>query len=215
MNMKKMRLITIATLLAVMVALTGLAAAEATIITVIDPADEATEITCEGTCEGGVTIAAGAGIFLTPNGNTHTVLVTAPGGEYSFKIKGLLYNGLGPAYNVGTKFDVAITGNPAILPAIGDLLVISVPGPIPFPSPQTFVTTYTPDVTQIGDDAYIEYSSTYMIGTSTYTMKNRVHLVVIDDTPDANTPEFPTVALPVAAVIGLVFFFQHRKRKEG
>ena len=27
-------------------------------------------------------------------------------------------------------------------------------------------------------------------------------------------PEFPTVALPIAAVIGLVFFFQHKKRKE-
>lgn len=28
-----------------------------------------------------------------------------------------------------------------------------------------------------------------------------------------NIPEFPTVALPVAAVIGLVFFFQQRKEK--
>lgn len=27
-------------------------------------------------------------------------------------------------------------------------------------------------------------------------------------------PEFPTVALPIAAVIGLIFFFQHKKRKE-
>ncbi|MCX9011794.1 MAG: PEF-CTERM sorting domain-containing protein [Candidatus Methanoperedens sp.] len=30
----------------------------------------------------------------------------------------------------------------------------------------------------------------------------------------SSIPEFPTVALPVAAAIGLVFFFQHRKRKE-
>ncbi len=27
-------------------------------------------------------------------------------------------------------------------------------------------------------------------------------------------PEFPTVALPIAAVIGLVFIFQHKKKKE-
>ncbi len=27
-------------------------------------------------------------------------------------------------------------------------------------------------------------------------------------------PEFPTVALPIAAIIGLLFFFQHRKNKE-
>ncbi len=30
----------------------------------------------------------------------------------------------------------------------------------------------------------------------------------------ANIPEFPTVALPVAAVLGLVFFFHSRKKKE-
>jgi hypothetical protein len=30
----------------------------------------------------------------------------------------------------------------------------------------------------------------------------------------ASVPEFPTVALPVAAVIGLVFFFQQRKNKK-
>ncbi len=29
-----------------------------------------------------------------------------------------------------------------------------------------------------------------------------------------NIPEFPTIALPIAAVIGLVFFFQHKKKKE-
>jgi hypothetical protein len=27
-------------------------------------------------------------------------------------------------------------------------------------------------------------------------------------------PEFPTIALPIAAVIGMVFFFQHKKKKE-
>jgi hypothetical protein len=30
----------------------------------------------------------------------------------------------------------------------------------------------------------------------------------------SNIPEFPAVAVPVAGVIGLVFFFQHRKRKQ-
>ncbi len=29
-----------------------------------------------------------------------------------------------------------------------------------------------------------------------------------------SVPEFPTLAIPVAAVIGLVFLFQHKKRKE-
>jgi hypothetical protein len=33
-------------------------------------------------------------------------------------------------------------------------------------------------------------------------------------TPPPGIPEFPTIALPIAAVIGLVFFFQNRKKKE-
>lgn len=32
--------------------------------------------------------------------------------------------------------------------------------------------------------------------------------------PPTNVPEFPTLALPIAAVIGLVFFFQSKKKKE-
>jgi hypothetical protein len=35
-----------------------------------------------------------------------------------------------------------------------------------------------------------------------------------DFVPNGQIPEFPTIALPIAAVIGLVFFFQHKKRKE-
>jgi hypothetical protein len=33
-------------------------------------------------------------------------------------------------------------------------------------------------------------------------------------TPPPGIPEFPTVALPIAAVLGLVFFFQQKKKKE-
>ncbi|MCX9085127.1 MAG: PEF-CTERM sorting domain-containing protein [Candidatus Methanoperedens sp.] len=36
----------------------------------------------------------------------------------------------------------------------------------------------------------------------------------VDVPVDITIPEFPTVALPIAAVIGLVFFFQNRKKKE-
>ena len=38
-------------------------------------------------------------------------------------------------------------------------------------------------------------------------------LKVTVDVP-VDIPEFSTIALPIAAVIGLVFFFQHKKRKE-
>jgi hypothetical protein len=44
----------------------------------------------------------------------------------------------------------------------------------------------------------------------------KVNLVISHGCSGTTTqiPEFPTVALPIAGVIGLVFFFQHRKRKE-
>ncbi len=35
-----------------------------------------------------------------------------------------------------------------------------------------------------------------------------------DHKPPASIPEFPTVALPIASAIGLMFFFQYRKKKE-
>lgn len=53
-------------------------------------------------------------------------------------------------------------------------------------------------------------------------ISNRVHsgaFTYDDDTQisgcqTTNIPEFPTVALPIAAVIGIVLIFQHRKKKE-
>ena len=33
-------------------------------------------------------------------------------------------------------------------------------------------------------------------------------------TGDTEIPEFPTIILPIAAIIGLVFFYQHKKKKE-
>jgi len=41
--------------------------------------------------------------------------------------------------------------------------------------------------------------------------KGQLNLVI---SHGCSIPEFPTVALPIAAVIGLVFFFQNKKRKE-
>ena len=43
---------------------------------------------------------------------------------------------------------------------------------------------------------------------------DRQQLVISHGCSGTYIPEFPTVALPIAAVLGLVFFFQHRKKKE-
>ena len=43
--------------------------------------------------------------------------------------------------------------------------------------------------------------------------RNPVLTVSHGCTGDNEIPEFPTIALPIAALIGLVFFFQYKKRK--
>ncbi len=46
------------------------------------------------------------------------------------------------------------------------------------------------------------------------TVSTQVVSLRVDVPVDIPIPEFSTVAIPVAAVLGLVFFFQHRKKKE-
>jgi hypothetical protein len=213
--MKKKRLITVITLLVAMVALTGLATAEeTTITTVLDPAG--TEFfAADGSQIMSTTAVGPAGMTVNVNGNTHTVVVTAPGGVTSFKIKGIsnTINGVfsNTLYNVGNYLSVTINGVP-VIPDGTNTITADV---VPSLSPQTFIITYTNDKgANIGDSFYIGYFATYMGGSppSETTMSNKLTLTV--QSSWASIPEFPTVALPVAAAIGLVFFFQHRKKKE-
>jgi hypothetical protein len=67
-----------------------------------------------------------------------------------------------------------------------------------------FTTSYTPDLANL--DAEVQFT-----GTDSQDTKLKISHGC---TGGQNIPEFPTVALPIAAVIGLVFFFQHKKKKE-
>ena len=44
--------------------------------------------------------------------------------------------------------------------------------------------------------------------------KNRYLLVASAEEPVTTVPEFTTIAIPVAAILGLFFFFNHRKRRK-
>ena len=43
---------------------------------------------------------------------------------------------------------------------------------------------------------------------------NKVKTVWSHDAAFYNVPEFATIAIPVAMILGLLFFFNHRKRRE-
>lgn len=89
-------------------------------------------------------------------------------------------------------------------------------------------------VRQNGNDDNIQLGTDTDIGTATYTgsLPNQQYILLhIYDTLECGRtnegetcwrrpgqtpriPEFSTIAIPIAAVLGLVFFFQHRKKKE-
>jgi hypothetical protein len=82
---------------------------------------------------------------------------------------------------------------------------------------QTIPVTYTNDKGAQNGDYQVLYTAVWCTDPLTPSTCTRMSFNGGEITAGAHVtaiPEFPTVALPVAAVIGLVFFFQHRKRKE-
>lgn len=71
----------------------------------------------------------------------------------------------------------------------------------------TPIKILTIDQNLVGKKLRLDVSESGIIGGCNFEFSAK-------DSFGAAIPEFPTVALPVAAVIGLVFFFQHRKKKE-
>jgi hypothetical protein len=71
------------------------------------------------------------------------------------------------------------------------------------------VGTYTPSILEQGDWIVVLVKAGESGNPPEYMTSYRLSTTV----PVA-VPEFSTIALPIAGVIGLVFFFQHKKRKE-
>ena len=89
--------------------------------------------------------------------------------------------------------------------------------------------TYTFQVTGTGDGTYTmttlsiddsgegspptTITGTAMIGkTDTHLITYSLPIPIVNPPPEA-VPEFPTIALPVLAIIGLMFLFQRKKGK--
>ncbi len=68
-----------------------------------------------------------------------------------------------------------------------------------------FLTPYISGTTLLGANAVVNFGGA--LG------KNPI-LTISHGCPGSQIPEFPTVALPIAAVIGMLFFFQNRKKKQ-
>jgi len=127
-----------------------------------------------------------------------------------------------PNSHVALPHDISITGATVTCNTLTPLCTtgdLKVEGNM-MPFPHNFVMTSNPFTHPNCIKVTLNALTTDPIGTE-YV----VHLAgdditggelnVIADKTFENIPEFPTVALPIAAVIGLVFFFQQKKIKEG
>jgi hypothetical protein len=139
--------------------------------------------------------------IIDPNNNSNNAAQTLVFGDYS--------NSPGPAlgYNVSYLIGdipwsggASLTGNPqdglsTFNPYNGSYL-IKIPFTIRFksqPDPGFFL---------------------YVFAENTLTGKDWAHTAYSHDGGFYQIPEFPIIAMPIAAVIGLVFFFQQRRKKE-
>jgi hypothetical protein len=126
-------------------------------------------------------------VLTISQGGTGTQTVTIPAGSQSLAVTG-------KGFDLETTFSVQINGVEGT----------SVDGP--WSQPKTFTVTFKNDKGAQNGDYIIEYGAPYNSGKFTLTATIEAGITAI--------PEFPTIALPVGAAIGLVFFFQHRKIKE-
>lgn len=73
--------------------------------------------------------------------------------------------------------------------------------------------TYTILDTDLDKVSIINHATATLNGATSSSEATVIHSIR-DPGPGTEIPEFPTVALPVAAVIGIMFFMQRRKMKE-
>jgi hypothetical protein len=134
---------------------------------------------------------------------TQYVTVITPNGMDTLEINGIQIDGDGTPYNVWEKFTVEVNNIPYTgLPVPGD-----------GSTTQDFAVKYTNNLGAPNGDYTVEYYATYTNSNGDPITTQGVGELFAEASVLA-IPEFPAVALPVAAVIGLVFFFQHRKSKE-
>jgi len=151
-------------------------------------------------------IALAAGIDANPNpislkvneGKSQTVNVTSDGPAIlKFTIDGV-------GFNPTDKFTISIRDPDGVTHTGSE---IENPNPLGWASPATFIVTYNNKLAS-NDNYLLKYKIFWVGNPDPYDADSVIRVQI---TP---TPEFPAVALPVAAIIGLVFLIQHRKDKE-
>jgi len=187
----KNKMITITAILAVMVAMTGIAAAEQVKIYHGLPHDLANEVKTISLTIGGSAVGKDLVVssFLQPAGEPHTLAYTVSDPD-----------GAGPASpsDIELQFQELTT-------SVGPLAGAPYPWTQDAASDETLLVTFRATASAVQDETY-QIQVTDLASGNSFTASAVVAATAI--------PEFPTVALPVAAAIGLVFFFQHKKRKE-
>ena len=110
----------------------------------------------------------------------------------------------GVGFNPADKFTISIRDPDGVIHTGSE---IENPNPLGWASPATFIVTYNNKLAS-NDDYLLKYKIFWVGNPDPYDADSVIRVQI---TP---TPEFPAVALPVAAIIGIVFLFQHRKDEE-
>jgi hypothetical protein len=156
-------------------------------------------------------IAVGAGIAFVNDPKitidvletgTHLVSVSAP------TIKNLTINGINYTTPDGTKYTTPYNPCDKFNVTIDGLTSTTCFVEGTWSNNKEFMINYTHNKGAANGDYEVEYIANYDLTSPTGM------ILAVSAKADINAiPEFPTIALPVAAVIGLMFYFHNRKRK--
>jgi hypothetical protein len=186
----KSKIISITTVLAVMVAMTGIAAANPYNVAMIGGTNP-------------IELAKGQSQTLDVKVDT---LVAIPALPHTIV--------LDPAHPPGLIVTCKTAGCTTT-----DIIATPVAGKWPFsattdPFTKTGAVTISRSLFAVDPDGTEYFVTLYTCDSNTGNCALTFAETAVTSRTIGTIPEFPAVALPVAGIIGLVFFFQHRKKKE-
>jgi len=206
----KNKIVTIGLLFAVMAAMTGIAAADPCGSYKADPFNGAwiiTDTVVNGL--GGETVTYKLGTNNIPGVTVKEVCVFNDDFDLSYPTLTPLWNGPSDLWSIQNKMDQFLfkAGSKTYIPIDGTISTVGIADYLASTQPTVKYNLHIVDKT-----VNRIYCPTQDPDAPTEPDANTCFLDPTGSPNHQEVPEFSTLAFPIAAVIGLVFFFQHKKR---